>query len=442
MIKLKFKICSSLLVISMGLLSLQVGAMYDPNVSYDELDGKTIRTMNLTTGVMPDRTTDESLIDSENGEDNIFLKGIVKLNELEGGFYEVDGYRLVGEYEFENYIRKIVEVTGVKDTQMGIFMTKGIKVSHIKEIILEDEIELSDDFIDEQINQDVIEDSEELISEQMILNGMIKFKDISGGFYELGGFRLTGEYDFSKYLGEVVEISGVEKNSQNQGNDGEVDIFMTRKFQVNFIEVVDRDLYKRNLLNTIQDLLISFEKINKNRNRLIQRNVEGVNQNLILENQYINSKKQTKEKLEELITLEGREVNLENYKSLGRLMEIEEDVVNVYINGNKPNFDLHARPFIEKGRTLVPFRMVAEELNCEVTWLEDERKVVIQKEDINVEITIDSNIALVNGQEVELDVEATIKNNRTYMPLRFVGESMNTQVEWVSNGNMVVMSSK
>ncbi len=81
-------------------------------------------------------------------------------------------------------------------------------------------------------------------------------------------------------------------------------------------------------------------------------------------------------------------------------------------------------PRIVNNRTMLPIRFVAEALGGTVLWDEENRKVSIIKEDIHIEITIGSSIALVNDEQKFLDSPAFIENDRTYLPLRFVTENL------------------
>ena len=85
---------------------------------------------------------------------------------------------------------------------------------------------------------------------------------------------------------------------------------------------------------------------------------------------------------------------------------------------------------IRDGSTLTPARFVAERFGADVEWIASERKVVITKEDIVIELVIDSKTALVNGKEVELAQPACIINNYTYTPARFVAENLGCTVGW------------
>ncbi len=107
------------------------------------------------------------------------------------------------------------------------------------------------------------------------------------------------------------------------------------------------------------------------------------------------------------------------------------DKITVKINGKEIDFSQYGdvSPYIENGFTLIPIRAVAEALGLEAEWNNDERKVVL-KGGVEIEIPIDSEYAEVNGEKVKLDVSAHIINDRAFVPLRFVSESMGADVSW------------
>ena len=85
---------------------------------------------------------------------------------------------------------------------------------------------------------------------------------------------------------------------------------------------------------------------------------------------------------------------------------------------------------IVQGRFLVPMRGIFEALGAEVGWDGETRTVTGVKGDISVKLTIDSAEAFVNEEAIELDVPATIVNGRTFVPTRFVSESLRADVSW------------
>ncbi len=111
---------------------------------------------------------------------------------------------------------------------------------------------------------------------------------------------------------------------------------------------------------------------------------------------------------------------------------------SVYLNGEKMTFDVN--PYIEHDRTLVPMRAIFEAVGADVQW-DDETKTVVAAREKNGETTfialqIDGG-AFINSQPKALDVPAKLKGDRTFVPLRFVIESLGEKVEW-DNENYAV----
>lgn len=97
-------------------------------------------------------------------------------------------------------------------------------------------------------------------------------------------------------------------------------------------------------------------------------------------------------------------------------------------------------PIIRNDRTMLPARFVAEELGAKVSWSEAERKVTIKKTDVEIILTIDSDIALVNGEEIKLDSPAFIENDRTYTSVRFIAENLGASVDWNEGSRKVIIT--
>ncbi len=115
----------------------------------------------------------------------------------------------------------------------------------------------------------------------------------------------------------------------------------------------------------------------------------------------------------------------------------DEQPVNVTLNGAKLAFDQN--PIIENGRTLVPLRKIFESLNAFVEWDEKTQSVHAKKGATEISLTIDSNVAKVNGKEYTLDVPAKVVNGRTLVPARFVAETLKCNVGWNGDTNTVII---
>ena len=101
---------------------------------------------------------------------------------------------------------------------------------------------------------------------------------------------------------------------------------------------------------------------------------------------------------------------------------------------------IDAAPFISNGRTLVPVRVIAESFGSKVGWDDATRTVTLTAGTKSIKLVIGSNVATVNGQSVKLDVPADIYGERTYVPIRFVTETLGYNVAYVDMTKDVVIS--
>jgi len=100
-------------------------------------------------------------------------------------------------------------------------------------------------------------------------------------------------------------------------------------------------------------------------------------------------------------------------------------------------------PIIIEERTFLPIRYVAEALDAEVEWLEEEKQVNISRDNLNVSLWIDKPWATVNGEADFIDPQnqkvspTLVPPGRTMLPIRFIAESLDCQVEWEEHAREV-----
>ena len=114
--------------------------------------------------------------------------------------------------------------------------------------------------------------------------------------------------------------------------------------------------------------------------------------------------------------------------------------VSVTVDGKKVVFP-DAKPFIdENGRTLIPVRFVTEDLGATVEWNAQDREVYITKESTRIMIRIDERNIVVNGKIKTMDTKAIIKDDRTYVPIRYVAEELGATVGWDAATRTVIIT--
>ncbi|HAI20696.1 MAG TPA: hypothetical protein DCM14_02135 [Clostridiales bacterium UBA8153] len=111
---------------------------------------------------------------------------------------------------------------------------------------------------------------------------------------------------------------------------------------------------------------------------------------------------------------------------------------SLVVNGH--NVHLPVRPFIANDRTLVPVRALAQQLGAQVTWIGQERAVVIERDGTTIRLVIGSSQAVVNGFAYRLDAAPIIRHDRAMLPVRFVSEHLGARVDWCRATYAVVVS--
>ena len=101
----------------------------------------------------------------------------------------------------------------------------------------------------------------------------------------------------------------------------------------------------------------------------------------------------------------------------------------ISINGVSQQIDEEGTaPYIENGRTLVPFRAIFDALSLDVDWNDGE--ITGTHGNTIIKLTIGSRIAYRNGNSIYLDIPPVIRNGRVMVPLRFIAESISAEVNW------------
>ena len=100
-------------------------------------------------------------------------------------------------------------------------------------------------------------------------------------------------------------------------------------------------------------------------------------------------------------------------------------------------YSMDAAPYIMGGRTLVPVRYLADALGAQTAWDEATQTVTVTEGSTTINLVIGSTSMTVNGQTEQMDIAPMINNGRTYLPARYVAESLGATVSWDSTTQTV-----
>lgn len=101
----------------------------------------------------------------------------------------------------------------------------------------------------------------------------------------------------------------------------------------------------------------------------------------------------------------------------GETISIDSENENVY-------------PYIKENRTFIPLRFISERMGTEVEWDAETKTVTLKKDGRTMILKPGETQYSIDGEVKEMDVSAEIKENRTFVPVRFVAESFSKYVVW------------
>ncbi len=114
--------------------------------------------------------------------------------------------------------------------------------------------------------------------------------------------------------------------------------------------------------------------------------------------------------------------------------------ISVTVDGKTVNFP-DAKPFIDgNGRTLIPVRFVTEALGAKVEWNEKLKEVYITKDAVKISLRINDRDIVVNNEIKTMDTKAIIKEDRTFVPIRYVAEGLGAKVGWNDGTKTVIIT--
>lgn len=112
--------------------------------------------------------------------------------------------------------------------------------------------------------------------------------------------------------------------------------------------------------------------------------------------------------------------------------------VKLWINGNFVDSDV--APVIENNRTLVPIRIITENLGYEVSWNQKTKEVsIIQNEDNYFTFVIGEKGYYGGDIFNDTNVAPKIIDNRTFVPLRIIAEVTGNKVDWDSTNKVAII---
>lgn len=116
--------------------------------------------------------------------------------------------------------------------------------------------------------------------------------------------------------------------------------------------------------------------------------------------------------------------------------------ITVTYNGDTIIFP-DAHPIMQNSRTLVPIRAIMERANLNVDYNGETKAITATRDDLVIAMTIDNPEATVTlgteSRTITMDVPPVMISGRTYVPVRFIGECLDINVNWNALSSEVVL---
>jgi plastocyanin len=101
---------------------------------------------------------------------------------------------------------------------------------------------------------------------------------------------------------------------------------------------------------------------------------------------------------------------------------------DVQVNGLTTRLDAPAQ--LIGDTTYVPLRFIGNELGADIQWIDEEKSVVYTTKNTKIQLWINQNKVVVNKKELTMDEQPIIQNGSSMVPLRFVSENLGAKVSY------------
>lgn len=127
-------------------------------------------------------------------------------------------------------------------------------------------------------------------------------------------------------------------------------------------------------------------------------------------------------------------------------MHLGSRAVTVVAGGEIFSKNIETMPMLRNNRTLVPLRFICEEvLDCEVEYVPSNKTVILTRKDLKAVVDLNSSVVEANysdgrSEYPQMDQPPVLKDNYTYMPLRFFSELFGCKVGYSLDKTITVLN--
>jgi uncharacterized protein YjdB len=114
---------------------------------------------------------------------------------------------------------------------------------------------------------------------------------------------------------------------------------------------------------------------------------------------------------------------------------------NYFINAKMPGVQMDAAAYVDaqSGRVMVPVRYLTNALGAATQWDSVSQAVYVTKGSTTISMVIGSDTMSIDNKPCTMDAAPVIKDGRTYLPVRWIAQALNYQVQWDSQNQILVL---
>ena len=117
------------------------------------------------------------------------------------------------------------------------------------------------------------------------------------------------------------------------------------------------------------------------------------------------------------------------------MLKIDNKSLKVFVNDTWLITEI--QPQIISGAAMVPAKEFLGAFGAGLTWDNQTKKMVAVKDDILLELTVDSTNAVLNGTEITLGAAPRIISGSLMVPVRTIADAFGVELKWDAAGNII-----
>lgn len=103
----------------------------------------------------------------------------------------------------------------------------------------------------------------------------------------------------------------------------------------------------------------------------------------------------------------------------------------VFLNGQEMTLESPPAYVDNNSITMVPLGLITDIIGAKVEWVPETKTIIISQDKIEIKLQINNYVAIVNLTEQQLVSPPQIKEERAFVPLKFIAQTLGFNSKWI-----------